>query len=102
MSYKVYNYTLEFIDCPYNEKLKSKITELIKAIESTGGNISAKYDLEVSRRDDGSISSVKTHSGLNADQEKFLAEVEEFAKDAAKNGGGKSKIKNEVEVERDV
>lgn len=102
MSYKVYNYSLEFIDCPYDDRVKSKIAELIKQIESTGGKISANYELEVSKNDDGSVSSTKNSNGLNDDQLKMLDAIELLAMNSAKSGGKKSKIKNEVEVEREA
>lgn len=102
MSYKVYNYSLVFTDCPIDEMLKAKISELIKMIESTDGKIDAKYEFEVEKQEDGSISSTVSSNGLNTEQKIFLEEVQKMAQDSARNGGKKSRIRNEVEVEREL
>lgn len=102
MSYKVYNYSLVFEDCPIDANLKTKISELIKNIESVDGKIDASYELEVEKQGDGSITSKVSSSGLNTEQKLLLQDVDKLAQNAARNGGGKSKIKNEVQVEREL
>ena len=102
MSYKVYNYSLEFIDCPYNDGLKTKIADLVKSIDGGRAPFEANYEFEVSKNDDGSLATSSKSEGLSDDQKKMLDGVILVAQEAAKSGGGKSKIKNEVKVEKEL
>lgn len=102
MSYKVYNYSLEFNDCQYNDGLKTRIADLLKSIDSGRAPMNASYKMEVSLNTDGTISTKSESEGLTDDQKKMFDGIIQIAQEVTQTGGKKSKIKNEVQVEKEL
>lgn len=102
MSYKDYASRIEFKGCRYDLTFKSKVEELITDIESGGDKYHGTFDLEVEKNNGNVETITKKSTGLSDNGLKILEQLETMAQDICKKGGEPSKVKAEVEVEREL
>ena len=101
MSYKLYNHSLEFIDCPYDETLQKEVEAMVHKIQSRSGSFHVKYELEIEWNGTDAVTITKSSNGLTSEEENSLKQIESYCL-AAVRKNGKGKVKNEAEVEKEV
>jgi len=102
MSYIKHTSKIALKGCRHSLDFQKKVEELIASMEKGDESIKAKVSIKVSRNGDSVKTKVKESEGLSDESVKIFNDLEEMAHDICKKGGDPSKVKGEIEVEKEI
>lgn len=101
MSSKVYNYSIEFDGCRYDDTFKAILKELITSMEKSPAPYEGKVSLVVEKKEGRVLSAKREVKGLSDEQLRIFEKLEQQAHAVSQECKEPNKIKNDVEIQKD-
>ena len=94
--------TIELKGCRVNQVFHDTLDKLYASMERSEAPYSGQASLTVTKEGDVITTTKKRGDGLSDESHRILSELEVLAKDICKKGNDPSKVKTELELEKEI
>lgn len=102
MAYIKHTSKISLKGCRHNMDFQKKVDELVASMEKDSSHNSGRAVIKVAREGDSIQTEAKKSEGLSDESVKIFNSLEILAHDICKKGGDPSKVKGEIEVEKEI